>query len=90
MTFGAKLPQVLIEGLEKIRVPDPTGRYSGFYGGLYDDFITVLYTSLDFSPAIPETDKRNIIHISVRTVAERGKLSSKALLEELSRQKVHT
>jgi hypothetical protein len=78
--------ELLVQGLEKIRVTDPAGRYAGFEAWLYDDFITVMYTSLSFSPEITETDKRNIIHISVRTVAERGKLSSKSLLGELSRQ----
>ena len=79
-------PELLVAGLEKIRLADATGRYAGFEGGLFDDFITVLYTSLEFSSEIPETDKRNIIYTSVRTVAERAKLSSKLLLGEISRQ----
>lgn len=77
---------LIANGLEKIRVYDDLGRHSGFSGFEYEDFVSVMQSSLSFSSDIPEVERRRIIALSIRAVAQRGTITPKALIGEFSKQ----
>ncbi|HET8671359.1 MAG TPA: hypothetical protein VFM05_12255, partial [Candidatus Saccharimonadales bacterium] len=78
-------PNLLAKGLEEIRLRDSAGKHEGFRAP-YEDYVTVLHSSLKFKDVMPEVERRRIISISIRTVAIRGSISPKALIAEISKQ----
>jgi hypothetical protein len=78
-------PDLISKKLEAIRVYDEQGDHRGFQGP-YEDCVSVLHSSLEFSDGIPQTERRKIIALSIRDAAVAGVISAKALLREISRQ----
>jgi hypothetical protein len=78
-------PDLLAKGLESIRVSDAAGSHQGFQTP-YEDYVTVIHSSLNFAANIPETERRRIIALSIRAVATRGAITKEALKREISRQ----
>lgn len=77
-------PDVVVTGLEKIKSVSDDGNVS-FSGWDFDDYATVLLSSLKFSSPLPDNYKRQIVHKAIFTVAKAKKLSQSALLQELSK-----
>jgi hypothetical protein len=67
-------------------VRDSAGNHQGFKAAPYEDYVTVLHTSLIFKDVIPEVERRRIISLSIRSVATRGSISAKALIAEISKE----
>jgi hypothetical protein len=78
-------PDFLAMGLESIRVRDAAGNHEGFRMP-YEDYVTVIHSSLNFAADIPEDERRRTIALSIRAVANRGVITQAALLREISRQ----
>ena len=78
-------PDFLAKRLEGIRVRDDAGDHQGFKMP-YEDYETVIHSSLNFADNIPETERRRIIALSIRDVANRGVITQAALIKEISRQ----
>src|ERR1043165_254010 len=78
-------PDYLAKGLESIRVRDDAGNHKGFKPP-YEDYVTVIHSSLNFAANIPETEGRRIIALSIRAVANHGAITQAALIKEISKQ----
>lgn len=78
-------PALIAKKLQAIRVFDDSGNHGGFQGP-YEDCVSVIHSSLQFSDGIPQTERRRIIGLSIRAVAVAGVISAKALLREISKQ----
>jgi hypothetical protein len=77
---------LLLTGLESIRTTDASGR-AAFTGHKFDNYITVLQSSVDFSTKIPEAERRRIVYGSVFAMAQANKLTKEAaIIAEISKR----
>ncbi len=77
-------PSVVSSGLEKIRSQTPDG-VSGFEGLQFQDYATVLLTSVEFRHQVPEFNKIHIIHQAISSAAQVGSLSPRLLLSQIAK-----
>lgn len=77
-------PDVVTTGLESIKSISENGEVS-FTGFEFDDYATVLLSSLDISSLLPDRYKRQIVHKGIYGVAKSNKLTVSALLKEISK-----
>lgn len=77
-------PDVVTTGLESIKSISENGEVS-FTGFEFDDYATVLLSSLDISSLLPDRYKRQIVHKGIYGIAKSNKLTVSALLKEISK-----
>ena len=72
-------PDVVTTGLERIKSTSENGEVS-FTGFEFDDYATVLLSSINFASLLPDRYKRQIVHEGIYTVAKSKKLTVSAVL----------
>jgi hypothetical protein len=79
---------VLTDTISERKQKDPTTGKVSFDAkdDMFDDALTVLESSVEFDVAIPESMYRKLVFRSLVAVAESNTLTSKAFMDELSRQ----
>jgi len=80
-------PSFLFEGLERIKKINPEGQ-AGFQGVEFDDYFTVLLSSVEFTGRIPEVERQGILRAALFSVAQQGKLTQDAVLKQVSANEV--
>jgi hypothetical protein len=75
-------PDVVTTGLERIKSIGENGEVS-FTGFEFEDYATVLLSSLDISSVLPNRYKRQIVHKGIYSVAKSNTLTGAALLKEI-------
>ncbi|MDF0676017.1 MAG: hypothetical protein P0120_17040 [Nitrospira sp.] len=77
-------PDVITTGLEKIKSTSENGEVS-FTGFEFNDYVTVLLSSLKFVFPFPDLYKRQFVHKGIAIVAKSKTLTKSALLQEISK-----
>jgi hypothetical protein len=77
-------PHVITTGLERIRSISENGEVT-FTGFEFDEYATVLLSSLELSSDLPDQYKRQIVHKGIFGVAKSNTLTGSALLKEISK-----
>ncbi len=78
-------PQIIIDALNKIKTINKDGNVS-FTGFEFQEYITVLSTSIIFSKELPRSLVKSILSDSIFSVAKEDNLSLRGLIAEISKR----
>lgn len=75
---------LLVDGLESLRTTDASGQV-GFSAWEFLDYVSVLQSSIDFSTKLPESERRRIVRVALRSLVQTGKLTAEKVIAEISK-----
>lgn len=77
---------VLAKQLEKHKIYDNSGQFTGWQGLEHEDYPTAIESYLIFDNQIPQYERSIILHKAIDSLAKTKKLSAKGILGSVSRE----